>query len=252
MKKTLIFLFIGIFLMSLASATTQESLGTFKQGDCVDLKQGCASCSYVNFTRVIYPNGTQALGNVQADKDGSIFNYTFCDASALGKYIVYGIGDVDSTDTVFAYTFDILSQDKEFKLQDIIFIIFLIIIFFAVLFGSYKLTQMQPKYTLNALYRMRQNNIFAYYYHLGLRNNMHLIGYFGIYISLFLIANIINLSLYSLGLIELSELSKNIVLLLAWGLIPFTIFWFIWLIITFYTNTIEIFRYQFGGFKEKK
>lgn len=94
----------------------QQSLGTYKQDECVELIQTCASCSYVNFTSVKYPDSTKALGNVEAQKQGSEYNYTFCQTSQLGQYIVNGIGDVDGTDTVFAYDFDVTHSG--YKNQD--------------------------------------------------------------------------------------------------------------------------------------
>ena len=56
MKRLLIFLFVGIFLLSLASA--EGSIGTVKQNDCIDLYQFCPSCSYVNLIAIKYPNAT--------------------------------------------------------------------------------------------------------------------------------------------------------------------------------------------------
>jgi hypothetical protein len=103
-NKLILGLLLSIMLITIVSASI-PTLGTFKQNSCIELKNTCASCSYINFTRVSYPNSTRALDNVQATKDGSNFNYTFCGTSALGIYIVDGIGDVDGTDTVFAYDF---------------------------------------------------------------------------------------------------------------------------------------------------
>jgi hypothetical protein len=103
-NKLIIGILLSIVMITIVSAS-MSSLGTFKQNECVELKQTCASCSYVNFTRVSYPNSTRALGNVQADQDGSLFTYEFCNTTELGTYIVDGIGDVDGTDTVFAYDF---------------------------------------------------------------------------------------------------------------------------------------------------
>jgi hypothetical protein len=106
MKKTILILMIGMFLISLASANI-ATLGDFKQGECILLKQTCASCSYVNFTRVSYPDGTRAMNNTQSIKDGSVYELEFCNTDQLGRYIVEGIGDVDGIDTVFAYDFKV-------------------------------------------------------------------------------------------------------------------------------------------------
>lgn len=84
------FLLIGMFLISLASAS--ECWGTFKQDTNIQLIQKCPSCSYVNLTSITYPNGTIFLNEVM-EKTGINFNYTLPDASQLGK-ISYGtIGD---------------------------------------------------------------------------------------------------------------------------------------------------------------
>jgi hypothetical protein len=105
-NKLLILFFLGILLIGTVSAEV-STLGTFKQNDCVQLKQTCASCTYVNFTRVSYPNSTTALSNVVATQDGVVYNYNFCSTSLIGTYIVEGVGDVDGTDAVFVYDFEI-------------------------------------------------------------------------------------------------------------------------------------------------
>jgi hypothetical protein len=131
-KEVVIFGLLFLFLIPLISATT--TLGTYKLNECVELRQTCASCSYVNFTRVSYPNSTIALGNVQASQSGSLFTYQFCNTSALGVYIVDGIGDVDGTDTIFVYDFEVtLSGNK--SPEGIVIVIFSIIFIAMVVFG---------------------------------------------------------------------------------------------------------------------
>jgi len=105
-KLTLLFICILCIQLSFVYAE-QESLGVFKLEECVELKQTCASCSYVNVTEVLYPNSSQALGQVLMAGDNSVYTFQFCNATELGNYIVTGIGDVDGTDTVFAYDFSV-------------------------------------------------------------------------------------------------------------------------------------------------
>ena len=114
MKKNRILIFLIVFfvLTSFVLADVQ-SLKPIKKGECINLIQSCASCSYINFTSILYPNSRTALANVEASKDGSIFNYTFCNTNSTGKYIVYGVGDVDGIDTVFAYDFEVSSSGIE-------------------------------------------------------------------------------------------------------------------------------------------
>jgi len=99
-NKLILTLIVSMFLISLVSANQIATLGTFKQNECIELKQSCADCSYVNFSRVSYPDGTRAMNE-------------FCNTDQLGTYIVEGIGDVEGTDTVFAYDFEVSHTGKE-------------------------------------------------------------------------------------------------------------------------------------------
>lgn len=135
MKKILLTLFVGIFLISLVSSI--ETLGTFKQNECIQLRQTCASCSYVNFTKVSYPNSSIALSNVQADRDGTSFNYTFCDTKTLGTYIVEGVGDVDGIATVFAYDFEITPSGQSGTENIVFFIVIILIVYGLTFFGFF-------------------------------------------------------------------------------------------------------------------
>ena len=135
----LILLIISILFLNIVSATT--TLGVYKQGECVELKQTCASCTYVTFTRVSYPNSTVAARNLVTDVDSSLFNYTFCNTTALGEYIVEGIGDVDGTDTIFVYDFEITSNGDNYTTSDSITNVALIIFFFLLILGVYILNK---------------------------------------------------------------------------------------------------------------
>lgn len=106
-KITFIFIFVVLFSIFLVSSSTITSLGVFKSGSCVELKQICSNCTYVNITSVIYPNSTKALGQVQMTKSGTDYNYTFCDTSSVGNYIVSGKGDIDGVPSVWSYDFNI-------------------------------------------------------------------------------------------------------------------------------------------------
>jgi len=106
MKRILIVFMLGIFLISMVAAE-DTTFGTYKQRDCIDLIQTCSSCSYVNILSVNYPNSTTAITNKAMTKSGSKYNYTFCQTDIIGTYVVSGEGDVDGTDTVFAYDFEI-------------------------------------------------------------------------------------------------------------------------------------------------
>ncbi len=106
MKKILLVFIMSIFWFGLVSAG-DPTLGTFKQGDCIDLIQTCSDCSYNNISKVQFPNATIIFENKDMTKDGTYYNYTFCNTTEIGEYLVHGFGDPASTLTIWDYTFKI-------------------------------------------------------------------------------------------------------------------------------------------------
>jgi hypothetical protein len=91
--------------MGFASAT--QTLGTFKQGESINLIQTCSNCTYVNISTIQAPNSTIILNNKQMTKTGTQFNYTLSSQTLLGNYIVCGFGDLDGVITSWCYDFEI-------------------------------------------------------------------------------------------------------------------------------------------------
>lgn len=115
---------IAIFIILLSSiylhgvhGQAQQTLGTFKQSECITLKQTCANCSFVNVTSVLYPNSSQAIGQVAMTKSVTEYNATFCLTSALGQYTVNGKGDPDGILEIFVYDFYITESGENFDLS---------------------------------------------------------------------------------------------------------------------------------------
>lgn len=106
LQRFFLMVLISFLLLGTVSASV-ETLGTFKQNDCVNLIQTCSNCSYNKVSSVIAPNSNQAIGLSDMEKTGNVYNLTFCSTSQIGTYIVNGYGDVDGLDTVWAYDFDI-------------------------------------------------------------------------------------------------------------------------------------------------
>lgn len=102
-------LFGVLIVMSMFAVTASETtIGTKKLGDCIDLIQSCADCTYVNFTSYTRPNGTRVVWEVEGIQDGTSFTYYNCSLTdQLGTWIIDGHGDVGSKDTVFTYTYDV-------------------------------------------------------------------------------------------------------------------------------------------------
>jgi len=128
------FYLIFLLLIFVPIISSQETLGIFEKDNCIQLKQSCADCTYINFTRVSYPDSSLALENVEAEKIGSVFNYTFCNTSKLGTYVVEGIGDVEATETVFAYDFRVTLNGKE-PAEGITVVVYTLIFILFIAFG---------------------------------------------------------------------------------------------------------------------
>lgn len=110
MKKTKILLLVmSLILISLMMSISAETktLGTYKLGQCVNLIQVCASCSYVNISSIFSPSSQNLLagGGAMNLSAGGVFIRNFCNTTKIGQYIVNGIGDLNGIPTIFSYNF---------------------------------------------------------------------------------------------------------------------------------------------------
>lgn len=110
MKKIILTMIVGLFLLTLASAGS--SLGEVKQFDCIDLYQTCPSCSYVNLTAVKYPNTTVWVTDLEMTKTGTEYNYTFCGTDTTGEYFYTVKGDKSGTETSETISFNVTPLGK--------------------------------------------------------------------------------------------------------------------------------------------
>jgi hypothetical protein len=73
---------------------------------------------------VYAPNSTLLLNDVAATKQGTRYNYTFCNTTSPGIYLVNGLGDIEGVNTVFSYDFEVTYSgyyiDNTLKLSVII------------------------------------------------------------------------------------------------------------------------------------
>jgi len=153
MKKILLIFILGMFLISFASASL-DSLVTFKQNQCVNISQTCASCSYVNISSISNSNNSNLVSNVAMTYFGNgEWRYEFCNTSYLGRYDVRGVGDINGVDETFATYFYVKSSN------DFVFLLILILAF--VFFGLALLTKLPPLgfissllFTLGGVYLM--------------------------------------------------------------------------------------------------
>jgi hypothetical protein len=82
-----------------------ETLGIFKQNECVALVQSCANCTYNTITSIQTPLSQIISLNAVMNKNGTFYTYDFCNTSINGNYIVNGIGNPNGEDTIWAYNF---------------------------------------------------------------------------------------------------------------------------------------------------
>ncbi len=139
-KKILILVFVGLFLISLVCAA-QQTLGTFKQGECLQLTQSHGNCTYNNIS-FVYQTNDATLYNIsdQMTKVGTFYNYTFCNTSLVGEYIVNGFGDPDGVRTSWIYNFWITPTGRNLETSDsithLILTIFSLVLFLLCLWGG--------------------------------------------------------------------------------------------------------------------
>lgn len=124
---------IGLFTLSLSSA----NLGTFKAGDCVNIKT-ILNSTYANISTISYPNSSIALENQNMTKIGHTFNLNFCNTSTLGTY-TYDYFDDSGNVYVNDFAITITGSDRINSGEGLsvtagIVIMILIAVFFFVLF----------------------------------------------------------------------------------------------------------------------
>ena len=146
-SKILALMFVSLFLVGVVSASCDgygaNNLGTFKQGESVELQQTCDSCTYVNLSSVIYPNSSTSYSNAAMTKNGIEFNYTFSNTTDLGDYLYKVFGDKDGVTQSETFCFSItpsgdsLDEGKA-KLYSILMIAFFIL-FIATTFIAWRI-----------------------------------------------------------------------------------------------------------------
>lgn len=251
MRQSIIFLIVGVLvILSLSFVTAQvQTLPTQDSDTCVDLPQTCSTCTYVNMVSVKPPLSSIISIGENMTKLGPNFNYTFCNTTELGWYIVTTCGDKDDSYSCTNYDFEVRNGGKVFSLGEILVYSLFLLFCVTMIFFSGKLI---VKYSVDQdplnnydLYQLKKKNEFLYFIKV-LSSKMWIVGLFGIYLFTLLFLTLTNQMIYNLGFMVLNNLLINIVYVLLWGLIPFIIFWIGYILIVFYRSSTEIFKYQFG------
>ena len=105
MNRILLTLILGLFLISFISADC--SLPPSKIGDSIQLTQTCSNCTYINLTKIVYPNQSIALlGEYSMDANGTNYNYSYT-PNTLGTYYYTTKGDLNGIVTIQTCSFDV-------------------------------------------------------------------------------------------------------------------------------------------------
>lgn len=114
-NKLVLVMLLGVLLIGIASAVScgDNSLGTFKQGEVINLRQTCDTCTYVTLSSVIYPDSTIISINTNMTKTGIDYNYTFTNLSNSGGYYYTVFGDKDGNISTETFCFEVTVNGKE-------------------------------------------------------------------------------------------------------------------------------------------
>lgn len=97
MKKILILFSIIICLFTANVSALCEAqdadIGWFKTGASIELWQTCPDCSFVNISKISYPNSSNAISNIAMVKTGTYYNTSFSLTTTNGIYVYRTFGN---------------------------------------------------------------------------------------------------------------------------------------------------------------
>lgn len=139
--KQLKTIFIIIFLCNILVIPINaevETLGTFKQNECINLLQSGTGFTSCNITSVYNENSPIPLiQEVVMDQDNTEYNYTFCNTSELGKYIINGFCTNGTANVVWVYDLKVNITGDDINLFNIVIVIaFMILTLILFLIGN--------------------------------------------------------------------------------------------------------------------
>lgn len=127
---------VSIVMLAFAHSVdaTIQTLPPVKQRQCVNLPQLELNSTFQNITALQKPDKTLELRGVLMTKSGSFYNYSFCNTSILGTYVVNGCSDI----TCWAYDFEVNSTGAfTTTFQGIIYVVVLaLLVGLFIMFGA--------------------------------------------------------------------------------------------------------------------
>lgn len=250
----IIFLLLLMPLVASQDEINVQTLGTIKVGDSILLKQNCVNTTFVTITSISV-NGKTTIELISSPISMTLVSdgyqtYLWTNSTLPGQYIVTGICDENGVTKSWSYNYIATPNGTIFTLSEILpylfFLIFCIVLCYLSigLFIKYKFSN--ATISDHEMYSLKKRNNFVYYMTI-FKNNFWIVGVFGVYLSLFIFTSLLEQLVYNLGLSDLDNLLQYVNLLLAWGFIPFVVFWIGWLIVAAYVTTERILKFQFGA-----
>lgn len=250
---TLSFVLMLAVCLQAASASffPQQELTNYTLTVLADNATGC------NLTSIQYPDNTVSpFLNVPMSQNGQTFTYVLNGNNFTkpgNTCMFYTCTDPFATPTVASGSTCVIASASGQLISTvqvsvyIFFLLFCLTLTYLSVRLIYNNPYAQDKLTAQQQYALKERDNFNFYLHL-MRKKFWIVGVFGVYLSFFLFTTILNNLVLNLGLQELNILLIYLNNVLAWGLIPFVLFWFGYILIYFYKTTEETLKYQFGGF----
>lgn len=132
-------LLLLLFIIPIVSAEVQSLPDPVVQGICANLPQIELNSSYENITFVQWPSGYVDLLNVRMQKNVFSYNYTYCNTTMIGTYIVNGCSDMSCWNYAFVVTPTGTIPTVTEGILYIAALIVLLIIFFGCFYGAVKI-----------------------------------------------------------------------------------------------------------------
>lgn len=153
-RKVYLLILMGMFLIGMVSAEecTHSLAYPAVQGSSINLTQVCDNCTYVNITKIVYPNQSFAfLGEGSMTKNGVNFYYPFSSTNSTGTYYYTTKGDLNGILTSQSICFDVTGSGRETTTGNALIIaiavFFFLIIGILCFVGFLKSNKIQMKWT---------------------------------------------------------------------------------------------------------
>lgn len=227
-KKRKYLILVILLVIVILSFVSSQPLLSFKQGNSIELIQGCDESTYSNITKIIYLKNSTILINSETSMTESVddnYFYELNNTTYLGDYRVYGHCDEDGSDVGWTYPFQITSKEFDATISESIIYVVLFLgsfgIFLIVLWGSIIIPLNNPRNNSGRIVAIDKLK----YFKIGL-----------MFLSYVLIIWLVNLMISaSNNLVTLSQFNGfftmvfQILLAMAWPLMVIMILWIVYL-----------------------